>query len=196
MTKRRMPYRIAVGLSAGLLAAYATGPAHHALYLPAPGTAAVSQPPLVRVDLPGYADRRTMLRRSDDGRLVAFAGHEWAELPAEGVERLLTEHLAAAPGMPGGATRVDVRFTRFELEADDVFRARGHWQLRRDSAPASHGTLAFERTVTTPDPAALVATVSAVAADTAKRIAATVRGAPGPDSDTTTHHNNDHQREP
>lgn len=196
MTKRRTPYRIAAGLSAGLLAACATGPAHHALYLPAPGAAPVGQPPLVRVDLPGYADRRTMMRRGDDSRLVTFAGHEWAELPAEGFERLLTEHLAAAPGMPADATRVDVRFTRFELEADDVFRARGHWQLRRDSAPASHGTLDFQRTVATPDPAALVATVSAVAADTATRIADAILAAPAPDGNATTYHNNDHQREP
>ena len=126
---------------------------------------------MVRVDLPSHVNHRSLRVRATDQRLRPLRDEAWAESPAEGFERLLAEQLAARAALPV-ASRVEVRLSRFEREADGVFRAIGHWRLRDGGTTLQSGGIHFERRVDTADGAALVAAMSAAVAATADAIIA------------------------
>lgn len=160
---------LAMGL---LLTACGSTPERRALYLPPPEHAGEAPAPIVRVDLPRHVEHRSLRVRATDQRLRTLKDESWAESPAEGFERLLAEQLAARASLPV-ASRIEIRLSRFEREADGVFRALGHWRLRDGGTTLRAGSINFERDIDTADGAALVAAMSAAIAATADAIIAT-----------------------
>lgn len=154
-----------------LLAACGSTPDRRTLYLPAPERAGEVPAPMVRVALPRHVEHRSLRVRDTDQRLRTLPDESWAESPAEGFERLLAEQLAARATLPV-ASRVEVRLSRFEREADGVFRAIGHWRLRDGGTTLRSGGIDFERRVDTVDGAALVEAMSAAVAAAADTIIA------------------------
>lgn len=156
----RIHARLAITLLGILLGACQSASPRHALYLPAaPTNAETSSPPQVRVHLPSYVDRRLLLQRLQDGRLTALDGGEWAESPADGYARLMRERLQLTPGA-ATASIVQLHFTRFELEPDGVFRARGDWQVRQDGRMTASGALDYDAPLTRMDSSSLVDAMS------------------------------------
>lgn len=154
-----------------LLAACGSTPDRRALYLPPPEHSGLSPAPMVRVELPRHINHQSLRVRTADQSLRALEDESWAESPAEGFERLLAEQLAARAALPV-ASRVEVRLSRFEREADGVFRAIGHWRLRDDGSTLKAGGIHLERRLATTDASALVEAMSAAVAATADAIIA------------------------
>lgn len=170
MTKLITPLLSAL-LGALLLTACGSTPDRRALYLPPPEHAGEEPAPMVRVDLPRHVEHSSLRVRATDQRLRPLQDESWAESPAEGFERLLAEQLAARAALPV-ASRVEVRLSRFEREADGVFRAVGHWRLRDGGTTLRAGGIRFEQRLDTVDATALVEAMSAAVAVTADSIIA------------------------
>lgn len=167
-TAKALPCVLAASL---LLVACGSTPDRRALYLPPPERTDEMPAPIVRVELPRHVDHRSLRVRATDQRLRTLTNESWAESPVEGFERLLAERLASRTALAPD-TRIEVRFYRFEREADGVFRAFGHWSMRQSDRDQHNGAIRFERPVADADAGALVAAMSAAAATTADAIGA------------------------
>lgn len=156
------------------LTACATTFTRHTLDLPVDNADAEhlrSDLPAIRIALPHYVDTRPLLRRAPDGTLRRFEAHEWAELPTDGFARLLRERLGSGDTpIPGGLLRVE--YTRFELDRDGIFRARGTWQLRDAQGQTRGGGLAIDRSLERVTPQQLVTVMSESVGYTADAILA------------------------
>lgn len=138
-------YRLTIALAlGGLLAACSSTPERRALYLPPPAALRDAPAPSVRVDLPRYIDHRSLRVRSSSQSLRPIDTQAWAESPAEGVERLLAERLAASSALHSD-DRIEVQLYRFERESDGVFRAVGQWRVLRSGEALYSGAVGFDR---------------------------------------------------
>lgn len=172
--KPNKPLFAIVALLALALAACGSTPDRRALYLPPPDTVGDASPPLVRVTLPRHVEHRSLRVRAPDHSLQTLGGESWAESPSEGFERLLGEQLAARTELPAGA-RVELQLSRFEREADGVFRAFGHWRVARGGEALHAGVIRHERELPAANAASLVAAMSAVVGETADAITLAIR---------------------
>ena len=146
---------------------------------------------VLKVTVPGWLERPQVAARGADGLLVANEYARWGEPFPRGVQRVLTENLAAllpdrrvvaapfAPSLPVGH-RVDVTVTEAARQLDGTVLVEARWAVLGPKGETLRQRRSSHRASPAAGAAGTVAGTSEALAGLSREIAEVVRGLPLP----------------